>query len=335
MWVLSRYLWLSPLLAWSVGPAAAVSQPQMGPVLVPGMLKDREPAPAAMTMKTWASLKEAIDSIGTQVRQVLQVRGDLSMLQDDLRQQEATWRRAEEDLNREIAELEEHARQLQVETELGAAVEHEAESLEKQILAEQERMRTSAQLFTYEEERQQQEEQRLEGRAGQLRTRLAQVEAEAAAEVQKARNLDNEAEQATAAAEREAAKLVDGALDEASMLKLEERVASDRSHDLRAQIGAVQTSIQHLEMRLIPAAQLKAQVAAMAAQVELETKAIADVQMDKLQADAVCEGRMQKIQEVLHSEEEKRTKRKAEMDGLTDAKDFLAGVGTQDDLDMP
>jgi peptidoglycan hydrolase CwlO-like protein len=33
--------------------------------------------------------------------------------------------------------------------------------------------------------------------------------------------------------------------------------------------------------------------------------------------------------------EKRRGKRKAEMDGLTDAKDFLAGVGTENDLDMP
>jgi len=33
--------------------------------------------------------------------------------------------------------------------------------------------------------------------------------------------------------------------------------------------------------------------------------------------------------------EKRRTKRKAEMDGLADAKDFLAGVGTENDLDMP
>jgi len=33
--------------------------------------------------------------------------------------------------------------------------------------------------------------------------------------------------------------------------------------------------------------------------------------------------------------EKRRKKRKAEIDGLTDAKDFLAGVGTENDLDMP
>jgi len=320
MWRLSRCLsWaLSLLAAWSMSLAAAVSQPQLGPVLMPGMLKDRDPAPAALTMKTWASLKEAIDSIGTQVRQVLQVRGDLSMLQDDLRQQEATWQRAEEDLEREIVELEEHARQLQLETDQGASVEHEAELLENQMLEEQERMRTSAQLFAYEEERQKQEERRLEVRAGQLRSRLAQVQAQASAEVQKSRDLDNEAAQATAASEREAAKLVDAALDEASMLKLEERVAGDRSHDLRAQIVAVQTSIQHLNMRLIPPPQLKAQVNAMRAQVELETKAIADVQVDKLQAEAACEARMEKIRAVLSAEEEKRSKRHGEMTEVCD-----------------
>merc|ERR1740121_2487492 len=102
-----RFCLVLPILS-----VAGLTQPQLGPVLVPGMLKQRDPAPAALTMKTWASLKEAMDSIGSEVREVLLVRSDLAMLQEDLRQQEVTWKRAEEDLERELSSLRARTQQL-------------------------------------------------------------------------------------------------------------------------------------------------------------------------------------------------------------------------------
>merc|ERR1719352_2187554 len=64
-----------------------------------------KPMPEATTMKTWSFLKESMSKIGDQVRNILAVRKDMAMLQDDLVRQEKLWKQAELELKQENAEL--------------------------------------------------------------------------------------------------------------------------------------------------------------------------------------------------------------------------------------
>merc|ERR1719201_598153 len=60
-----------------------------------------KPMPEATTMKTWSFLKESMLSIGDQVKQIMEVRNDMAMLQQDLGLQEKLWHQAETELNQE------------------------------------------------------------------------------------------------------------------------------------------------------------------------------------------------------------------------------------------
>merc|ERR1719456_484253 len=64
-----------------------------------------KPMPEATTMKTWSFLKESMLKIGDQVRQIMQVRNDMAMLQQDLTMQEKLWKQAEIELKQENAKL--------------------------------------------------------------------------------------------------------------------------------------------------------------------------------------------------------------------------------------
>lgn len=291
----------------------------MGPVLVPGVLKDRDPEPAALTMKTWASLKEAMDSIGSQVRQVLQVRGDLAMLQDDLRQQEVTWHTGEQDLVREVAELEAQEQRLRKEVQEGAVINHEVASLRVQLLAEKEQSYTATQLFSHDAALAHHDEAFLEDRVKELRARLEEAKREGMVEQEKAQEAEAEAADRASAMEQEAAELVDRALDEAKTLQLEESEARDIFGGLRAQTVDVVGATKQLESRLMPPGQLKAQVNAMAAHVENATKAIAQVQLAKLQADADCEARTQTADNALQAELAKLKHRSVETSEVCDS----------------
>merc|ERR1719410_3039381 len=63
---------------------------------------------------------------------------------------------------------------------------------------------------------------------------------------------------------------------------------------------------------------MEAQVAAMNAQVELETKAIAEVQAAKLEEDAECHTRSKEVEDVLKSETKKATQRAGELAEICD-----------------
>lgn len=307
------------LLVLQVLPAAGLNQPQMGPVLVPGVLRERDPAPAALTMQTWAGLKEAMDNIGSQVRQVLMVRNDLAMLQEDLRKQEATWLQGEEELEREVAQLQAQSQQLRAEVDQGAVVDAEVKSLEKHIAEEKEKIYTSQQLFGYEAARAQMESGRLQNRADELVKRLEEVKTEGMREVHTSQDAEVEATEKKAALQREAARLKDRVSDEAAALQLEESVARDRRRDLYGSINDTRTETEHLRIQLLPPGQLEAQLAAMKAQVELETQRIAQVQIAKLQATAVCDTRLEPVTKAVTAEAIKYSLREAEMTETCDS----------------
>lgn len=294
---------------------------QLGPVLLPGILRQRDPAPAAMTMKTWASLKEAIDSIGGEVQEVLLVRNDLAMLQEDLRQQEAIWHRAEEDLKRQIEALEEQARELQAEVTEGSPIGLDVRALQRQVDAEVERAATSKKLFAHEAMLADLEEKELFTRRGELQEQLEGATSRAKSDAQAARRTEADEAEQEAALQREVTLLRDHAADEAEALSAEKDLATERCEGLRRDIEDVKTTIQHLEVRVLPPEQLEAQVAAMRAQVDYEVRALSEVQMAKEQEAAECDARSAQVKEAWNAEKAKALQRHAEMTEICDTAD--------------
>lgn len=315
-------MWRLLLLALAAPPVAGLSQPQMeaqlGPVLLPGMLRQRALAPAALTMKTWASLKEAIDSIGSEVQEVLLVRNDLAMLQGDLRDQEATWHRAEEDLVRQIEGLQGRAQALKSEVTDGFPIGNEVKALQRQVDAERERAKTSKKLFDHEVMLADLEEKELWTRREELKVKFVQARSSAVTNMDAARREEADEAEFEAALQREVARLQDRAADEETALTAEKNVASERNEGLRRDIEDAKSQLQHLEARLLPPAQLQAQVAAMRAQVELEVRALAEVQTAKEQVAAECDARSADVQEAWRAEKAKALRRHAEMQETCD-----------------
>lgn len=306
-------VWHFVSLLLPISPAVGLTQPQMGPVLVPGVLRQRDPSPAALTMQTWAGLKEAMDSIGGEVQQVLLVRQDLAMLQEDLRQQEEVWRQAEEDLSRQIEALQAHADQLQAEVDKGSPIGPIVTALQKQVDDEKERADTSKKLFEHEAMLAGLEEQQLQIRHGQLQARLEGARSRAEAEAEVARREEADEAESEAALQREVSRLKDRAVDEASALNTERSLAQDRCDLLRRDIEDAKTTIEHLEVRLVPPSLLEARVAAMEAQVQLETRQLSEVLAAKEQAATECDARSAQVREAHKAEKAKALQRHVEM----------------------
>lgn len=55
---------------------------------------DDRPPPEAVAMESWANLKVAVDRLGSELKQILLVKSDVTMLQKDLTTQEDLWRKA-------------------------------------------------------------------------------------------------------------------------------------------------------------------------------------------------------------------------------------------------
>lgn len=102
-----------------------------------------KPMPEATTMKTWSFLKESMMKIGDQVKQILQVRNDMALLQKDLSLQEKLWKQAEISLNQENAKLRAEAAQAKMQVEKGAKVKRELVKVKQDF---QEEKRNTADL---------------------------------------------------------------------------------------------------------------------------------------------------------------------------------------------
>jgi len=256
-------------------------------------------------MKSWANLKGSMDKIGDQVRQILFVRNDLSMMQDDLKTQERLWADAETKLVQENAVLDTKLQALRVEIKKDATLEYQVRQLLNSL-----------------------QEARAEEAAAKIR--MAQDAARAANETAHYRNHEralfqqlvdlnatfNKEEQD--ALERQAQVEADGGILERkadelrTKLKrikaealLKEQEDAAKTLDLNNQILQMQQGLVRLKGQELPRWQLDQETAKLRRQLQQETLTILKVQQDGAQVAADCDAERTRRKEVLQKEKAK------------------------------
>lgn len=305
------WLWLLGAARCLATQRAAAGAGQMGGPLPP----PRE----AVTMKTWASLKEAMDKIGSEVRQVLLVRSDIAMLQEDLHGQEELWRKAEADLNSELDALRVRAGRVKQKVDEGAHIRLEVKGLQERIKAEQGEAYRLKLEFEHARDEAALDERRLGARLFTLRQQLETAEAERKKEVEAALREEASAKETTSDLERQLAQLRDHLSELKAQQEVEENSGAARTRSFRGQLADAKATLSRLRSQVVPKSQVEAQVAFMRHQLDQETKQMVQVQTAQTQLAAACDERLQQAKQAVAEARRQAGARRQEMLPVCDA----------------
>jgi len=276
-------------------------------------LHGERPPPEAVAMDSWSTLKSAMDRISSEVRQVLLVRTDVAMLQEDLSSQEELWAKSEADLESEIAALEKQAVALQTQAAAGAHIEADVAALQKALQAERGLAAEIRATFAHEESQARLEENRLATRIRQLQLRKEDANRTGALELQQARDTEMAERRRASELEREASAARDELADNETQLASEQAAAIARTRELVGLLSSLNATWEHTRSRLLDKAEVAAQLASMKITLEQETQAIIQVQTEAVQQAASCRRKTTEVHTALLHEQERAAKRRSEM----------------------
>lgn len=264
-------------------------------------------------MNSWLALKGSLEKIATQVQQVLLVRSDISMLQEDLATQEKLWHDAEAELNGQINSLGLRARLLGQEVAEGEHIHAEVAGLEKSLRQQLDANSAEEASYKFEEAQADLEVNRLKERVDQLKQFQSQARMQGQAEVQKARNGELAARLKAAQLQQALNLEKDKLSDTETKLKQETASWTAIVKEAANHLETLNSTADHLENQLIPKEQVEMQLASMKAQLEEETKAIVKVQEQAVAEAAECRRRWETIEDTRLAEQEKADLRRKEM----------------------
>jgi len=130
-----------------------------------------KPMPEATTMKTWSFLKESMMKIGDQVKQIMQVRNDMAMLQEHLTSQEKLWKQAEIEMKQENAKMRAEVESLKTQVKVGAAINGELLKVKQALEDEKRRTQDLNNQADMQEEQWQLQLQFLQNRKNNVRSK--------------------------------------------------------------------------------------------------------------------------------------------------------------------
>mmetsp|Transcript_30243 Transcript_30243/g.94117 ORF Transcript_30243/g.94117 Transcript_30243/m.94117 type:complete len:335 (-) Transcript_30243:66-1070(-) len=292
--------------AWAIGGAGAVAGPLSAEVAL-------DTPPEALTMNTWASLKESLGKIVNEVRQIVLVKNDIGMLQEDLKSQEQLWRQAELDLGSENIKLRLLVAKLQGEAQKGAAVEAEVTELQHRIEDAKARNQKMRQDFQQEEMQMAMENNFTQRRQQQLSKQLKALNASADHEVRLTRKRQMQVRSAEEALRLKAAELEDQLRDGQKELPLQAQQSAAKTRELKRQITEMKQGLRRMVGQIQPREQLERELESLQAQLKEETMVIINVKQQQVEVVARCDRERKERQEALYAEESKAKTRRKEM----------------------
>lgn len=273
----------------------------------------------ALTINSWADLKNTMDSIGSEVQEVLTVRNDITMLQEDLLTQEQTWHKAEMDLQGQVDMIKAKALRIHGEAVAGASIVGRVHELKEGIALESQKAAAAKKLYEYDAQTAAVNQAHLENRIDELRRRLAEVRAVGGRRLEEARFAAQNTTNETMRLERQATRLLDEARDEGQALRLEQSIASDKVRDIHNRMQSIHVTMTGLRSQLLAPGQMDAQIEAMKDRVDRETEAMVEVTTAKEQQKQECAARTKTVMDALLAEQNKAAERNAEMSQVCDA----------------
>jgi len=273
----------------------------------------------ALTIDSWADLKKTMDGIGSEVQEVLTVRNDITMLQEDLLTQENTWHKAEVDLRAQVDAIKAKALRIQGEVVGGSSIVGRVHALKEGIALETQKAAAQKKLYEYDAQTAAVTQAHLESRIDELRRRLAEVREDGGRRLEQARLAAQNTTNETMKVQRTATRLLDEARDESQALMLEQSIASDKVRNIHNRMQSMHVTMTGLRSQLLAPGQMDAQIEDMQARVDRETEAMVEVTTAKQQQKQESDARTKTVMDALQAEQQKAADRNAEMSQVCDA----------------
>lgn len=271
-----------------------------------------KPMPEATTMKTWSFLKESMVKIGEQVQQIMQVRNDMAMLQQDLSLQEKLWHQAEVELKQENAKLRAEMEEFKKKVRVGSKVKGELMKV-KQSLEEEKRRKTD---LDNEEEMQKKKFQlvvdALQNRKNNVTALHKKVNETASLEISKAEavhlQLQKDAVTLKIALGNTKGEIKSGQ----ETMQFEQSKAIAEQAELQRQIAAMQQGLKRIQAKIKPPGFYDAEQLQLAQGLQKETATILQLQSEHQQVVGQCNKEIQEQDAIKCSEKGKLSSRLAE-----------------------
>jgi len=257
-----------------------------------------KPMPEATTMKTWSFLKESMLKIGDQVREIMAVRKDMAMLQQDLTNQERLWHNAEIDLKQENGKLRAELERLQSEVKSGAKVRFELTKAEQALSEEQRHGQDLINQAELQAKEQQLQLDFLTNRKHNLTDFQKKVNETASKEISRAENVHLELHKDAASLNSAIDSFKDRLLHGKKEMAFEQTKFQTEITELARQLVAMNEGMKRIQGKLKPREIFERAEAAFKENLRQETQVILALQVEYQQIVADCMKMMQEQEQI-------------------------------------
>lgn len=267
--------------------------------------------------------------IGDQVKQIMQVRNDMAMLQEDLTSQEKLWKQAEIEMKQENAKIRAEVESLKTQVKVGAAINGELLKVKQALEDEKRRTQDLNNQADMQEEQWQLQLQFLQNRKNNVTALHAEVNATAAAEISKAEAVNLQLQKDGATLKLAIADFKDRIKNDHEKIQFEEQKALAEQAELHRQITAMQEGLKRMD-KVKPKAFFDNQEKVLKEGLQKETATILALQSEHQQVVTACNKELQEQDAVKCHENGKLQSRQAEKVQFCNAIQVQNQVLTQD-----
>jgi len=271
-----------------------------------------KPMPEATTMKTWSFLKESMLKIGDQVRQIMQVRNDMSMLQQDLSDQEKLWHQAEIELKQENAKLRGNVEELKRKVKVGSKVKGELMKVKQSVEEEKRRATDLDNEEDMQEKKWQLELEFLRNRKNNVTALHQQVNETASLEISRAEAVHLQLQKDAVTLRLALGSMQDQVKNGQEKMQFEQSKALAEHAELQRQIAAMQQGLKRIQGKLKPKHFYDGAELELKQGLQKETDTILNLQAEHQQVVARCDEEMKEQDAIKCSENGKLSSRLAE-----------------------
>lgn len=268
-----------------------------------------KPSPEATTMKTWSLVKTSMAKIGDEVKKILSVRNDMSMLQQDLSEQQKLWKQAEVQLNGENAKLHAEMLALQSEVQAGAVVKRELMQVQ-QALEEQERNTTDLNnAAAMQEKKWNLQVQYLNNRKDNVTALHQEVNETASQEISRAEAVQLQLQKDAVTLRLAVGDFQDRLNNGMKKLEFENKKSADKQAELKRQLAAMQEGLIRIQGKLKPRSIFDEEEKKLKANLRKEVDTIISLQAENQRVVTGCTKEMQQKDTIKCAEDSKLKQR--------------------------
>lgn len=264
-----------------------------------------KPMPEATTMKTWSFLKESMLKIGDQVRQIMQVRNDIAMLQQDLTMQEKLWHQAEITLNQENAKLRGQKEDLQKKAKAGAKVKRDLMKAKQSLEEEQRRTVSLDNEAAMQEKKWQIEVRSLDARKNNVTALHREVNESASREIARAEAVHLQLQKDAATLRLALDNFQDRYKTGQEKMDFENSKSKAQQAELMRQIAAMKAGLERIKGKLKPRHIYDNEEVMLKQKLQQETDTILHIQSEHQQIVTECTKELQEQDQIKCAEGEK------------------------------